>query len=180
MIIEPQYLDLPYLLNLIGSSQPHRFSIHQLSPKIDLNNTKKNRDIKRDIFKISLAIKCYKCQDYGHVAVNCLSPFKIAINDRVLLETPKPDSTISSKVTLMIKKFSVFLSAATTIVSFTVTTVTRPFLSRLYCQHHILCLLYHWSLLLLYVLVTNLFLLYCWHYPLFHCVICLVLNRNSP
>ena len=52
-------------------------------------------------------IKCYKYQDYGHVAVNCPSPFKIAINDEVSIETSKPDSIISLKVTHVIKELTV-------------------------------------------------------------------------
>ena len=52
--------------------------------------------------KISLTTKCYKCQGWGHVAANCPSSFKIDINDGVPIETPKPSSIISLKVTHVI------------------------------------------------------------------------------
>ena len=42
-----------------------------------------------------------------HVVANCLNPFKIVINDRVLIKAPKPDSIISPKVTHVIKEFIV-------------------------------------------------------------------------
>ena len=32
----------------------------------------------RDFSKFSLMIKCYKCQDYEHVAANCPTPVKVA------------------------------------------------------------------------------------------------------
>ena len=67
----------------------------------------KGRTLKKTFSKISLITKCYTCQGYEHVATNYPSPFKIAINDEVFIEAPKPDSTISLKVTHMIKEFIV-------------------------------------------------------------------------
>ena len=78
-------------------------TVSEVEEKSD--NSKSN--IEKDFFKIYLTIKCYKCQGYGHVVVNYQSLFKIAINDGVLIETPKSDSTIYPKVTSVIKKFTV-------------------------------------------------------------------------
>jgi len=109
---------------------PHRINSQTPIHKADNkekgveNNTK---DTKRDFSKISPTFKCYKCQSYGHVAANCPSPFKITINDRVSIETPKPDSTISPKDTDVIKEFSIFYSVDTTTVSFAAATVTCQF-----------------------------------------------------
>jgi len=111
--------------------------------------TIKERTLKMIFFKISPAIKCYKCQSYRHVAANCPSPFKIAIKDRVPIEAPKPDSIISPKVT--------HRSLLSSVLS----------LPWLYCQHHLLRFLYYWLLLSLHVLITSLFLLYCRYYLLF-------------
>ena len=86
----------------------------------------------RDFFKFSPTIKCYNCQEYGHVVANCPSP-KIAINDKVFIEASKPVSAISPKVTPVIKEFNIVPLAATAIVPFVAaTTVVRPF-PRLYC-----------------------------------------------
>ena len=89
------------------------------------NNKSKNTE--KDFFKISPITKCYKCQGYGHVDANCPSLFKITINNRVPIETPMSDSTISLKVTHLIKKFTVIYSLP----------------SLLYYQHHLLYLLYY-------------------------------------
>ena len=70
------------------------------------SDNKKRKNIEKDFFKITPTTKCYKCQGYGHVAANCPSSFKIAING-VFIEAPKPDSTISLKVTPIIKEFTV-------------------------------------------------------------------------
>jgi len=129
--------------------------------KSDESNTK-DKSIERDFSKFSFTIKCYKCQDYGHVTANYPSSFKIVINNEVFIETPKPHSTISPKDTYVIREFSVFPSAATVIIYFATTTVTRHFLPWLYCLHH---LLYYRSLLSLPVLVTDPFLLYYRRYP---------------
>jgi len=56
-----------------------------------------------------------------HIAANYPSPFKIAINDGVSIEAPKPDSTIFSKITSVIREFSVFPLTATAILSFAAT-----------------------------------------------------------
>ena len=61
----------------------------------------------RDFSKLSTTIKCYKCQGYRHVAAKYPSTFKIAITDGVPIEAPKPDSTISLKVTHAIKEFTI-------------------------------------------------------------------------
>ena len=82
----------------------------------------------RDFFKLSTIIECYKFQGYGHITTNCPSPIKITITDGVLIEAPKPNGTISLKVTLVIKELCVFSSAPTTIF-LAVTIVTRPFFS---------------------------------------------------
>ena len=64
-----------------------------------------------------------------HIAVDCTSLVKINIVDRVPIIGPKFEITISLKITLVIKKFSVD-SPATTIGIPTVTSkiVARPFL----------------------------------------------------
>ena len=95
-----QYLksNVPYVI----------LTVSEVEEKYD-NNISKNTE--NDFSKTSLTTMCYKCQGYWHVAANCSNPFKIAINDRVFIETLKPDSIISPKVTHMIKEF----------------TVTRPF-----------------------------------------------------
>ena len=97
-------------------------TVREVKEKFD-NNKRKNTE--KNFFKISLTIKCYKCQGYRHIVANCPISFKIAINDRVLIEASKPDSTISPKVTFVIKKL----------------TVICLFPSRLYYQHRLLCLL---------------------------------------
>jgi len=92
----------------------------------------------------------------GMFAANYLRPFKIVINDRVLIEAFKPDSIISPKVTLVIKKF----------------TVTRPFSSLallptpLSLPHLLL------TFPVVTCLVTNPFLPFCRYHPLFSYGLC--------
>ena len=55
------------------------------TPKTGINsksveNDTKNKSTQRDLFKISLTIKCYKCQCY---VVNCPSPIKVAIDKKL-------------------------------------------------------------------------------------------------
>jgi len=51
------------------------------------SDNSKSKNTKKK-FKISPTIKCYKWQCYGHIAANCLNPFKIDISDGVLIEAP--------------------------------------------------------------------------------------------
>ena len=158
-----------------STTQPHRSSIHPLEFKTNVKNKNinKNRDIKWDFFKISLMIKCYKCQDYGHVVVNCPSPFNIAINDGVLIRTPKPDSTIFFRKSLLRLRSLVFFLPLPRLLSLLQPQLSPTFFFLwLYCQHHLLRLLYYRFLLSFSVLVTNPFLLYCRRHPVFPCGIC--------
>jgi hypothetical protein len=43
------------------------------------SNTK-GKSTEKDFSKLSPIIKCYKCQGYGHVAANCPTPFRVAID----------------------------------------------------------------------------------------------------
>ena len=79
-------------------------TVREVKEKFD-NDKSKNTSI--FFFKISLIIKCYKCQDYRYVAANCPSLFKITVNDRVPIETPTCDIIIFSEVTSMIKEFNI-------------------------------------------------------------------------
>jgi hypothetical protein len=45
---------------------------------VESNAKGKNTD--KDFSKLSPIIKCYKCQGYGHVAANCPTPFRVAID----------------------------------------------------------------------------------------------------
>jgi len=149
-----------------GNAQTPTYKVETKGKSIERNA--KGKSIERDFFALSYIIKCYDCQDYGHVAANCSTPFKIDIIDRVSIESLKPDSTISSKVTSMIKEFNVASSAITIIVSFVaVAPVARPFPSWFYCPHHILCLFY--CRLLLSLLVS---FIYYRHHPLSPCSAC--------
>ena len=78
-------------------------TVRKFKEKSDNN---KSKNTKNDFFKISPTTKCYKYQDYGHVDANYSNPCKIVINDVVLIEAPKPDSTISPKVAHVIKEFT--------------------------------------------------------------------------
>ena len=97
----------------------------------------------RNIFTLSPIIKCYNCQGYGHFTVNYPTPFMIANIDRVFIDTPNPDSTISPKITHMIKEFNVVSPAVTTIVSFVTTTTVfyLPFSTLLSTSPFLLLLL---------------------------------------
>ena len=77
------------------SVQPHRSSTLPSSPRKDV----KDKNTKRNFSKICTTVKCYKCPAYGNVVANCPSSFKIVITDKVCTEAPKPNSTISPKVT---------------------------------------------------------------------------------
>ena len=65
------------------------------------------RTMKRTFSKNNPTTKCYKCQVYRCVVVNCPNPFKIDINNEGPIETHKLNSTISLKVTHVIKEFIV-------------------------------------------------------------------------
>jgi len=79
-------LDLPHLSSPIGlAPPPYKNDVKDKSFKRD----NRNNDIEQEIFKISTAVKCYKCQGYWNMAVNCPSPVKIAIIDGALIEAPK-------------------------------------------------------------------------------------------
>ena len=75
--------------------------------EVEESDNSKSKNAENDFSKISFTTKCYKCQGYGHVAANCPSPFKIVINDRVLIKASKSDSIVSLKATHVIKKFTV-------------------------------------------------------------------------
>ena len=100
--------------------------------------------MERDFSTLSPIIKCHNCQGYEYVAANCPTSSKIPIIDRVFIEAPKPDSTISPKATPVMKEFSVASPAFMTIVPFVATTtIIRPFSSPalLLTQHSLLSLL---------------------------------------
>ena len=53
-------------------------STHKADSK-DKSVDNKGKDTDKEISKLTLTIKCYKCQGYGHVAANCSSPVKITL-----------------------------------------------------------------------------------------------------
>ena len=93
------------------SDQNSKNSVPRVIPTVrevkEKSDNNKSKNTEKDFFKIYPTTKCYKCQGYGYIAANYPSPFKIAINDRVLIEVSKPDGIISLKVTLVTKKFIV-------------------------------------------------------------------------
>ena len=52
----------------------------------------KGKSVANNFAKVSLTIKCYRCQGYGNVAANCSSPSKIALINGVLLVKSELDS----------------------------------------------------------------------------------------
>ena len=52
----------------------------------------KGKNTETDFSTLSPIIKCYNCQGYVHVAVNCPTLFKIVIIDRISMKAPKHDS----------------------------------------------------------------------------------------
>ena len=53
-----------------------------------------NRNKDPDSFRVSSTTKCYKCQGYGHLAVNCPSLVRITIIDETPTEATKSDSNV--------------------------------------------------------------------------------------
>ena len=81
---------------------PHQ--VHTKIPAYKVDNNDKSvestgtgKNPEGDFSTLNPIIKCYNYQGYGHVAANYPTLFKIVIIDRVFVETPKPDSTISRK-----------------------------------------------------------------------------------
>jgi len=57
----------------------------------ELTTTNSNgRNIERDFSTLSLIIKCYKYQGYGHVVANCPSPIRVVI-DKPPITKPMSD-----------------------------------------------------------------------------------------
>ena len=70
-----------------------------------IKNTKidnRNKCLKKKIFKISIGDRCNQCQRYGHIAVDCTSPFKVALINKVLIVSPESERAIYSEITSMI------------------------------------------------------------------------------
>ena len=76
------------------STQPHR-TITLLASHTNYVKGKsferdnRNKGIEKDFSKVSSTTKCYKCQGYGHIVVNCPSPVKFAIIDGATIEAPE-------------------------------------------------------------------------------------------
>ena len=65
---------------------------------------------------------------YGHIAVDCTSPVKVAIINGVLIVSLKSESTISPGITPMIKEFSIASPAIVVVVpAIAATTITSLF-----------------------------------------------------
>jgi len=89
-------------------NQPNRSNTQTPSHRNDIKDKRMGQQKQRPEFpKVTSTIKYYKCQDYEHVAANYPSSFMIVINDGVSIEAPKSDSTISLKVTYVVKEFTV-------------------------------------------------------------------------
>ena len=90
-----------------SSNQNSKNSVLYVIPTVRVKekfDNNKSKNAGKNFSKIPKT-KCYKCKGYGHVVANCPSPFKIDINDGVLIEAHKSDNTISSKVNPVIKEF---------------------------------------------------------------------------
>jgi len=87
-----------------------------------MNN--RNKDPKMKNFKISTCDGYNQCQEYGHIAVDCTTHVKIALINGVFIITPESESAISSKITPVIKEFSV-VPPTTTVVVPAVTAITN-------------------------------------------------------
>jgi len=86
------------------SFQPHRFSTQAPSHKDDI----KGKNFKRDNWNkgpdssgISSTTKCYKCQDYGHLAASCPTLVKITIIDGTHPLKPLSQILMSIPITQM-------------------------------------------------------------------------------
>ena len=78
-----------------SSQYPNQFQAQMSTPKMNTDGKSLKRILKsnkRDFFKISLTIKCYKCQGYGHVAANCPSPVKDTIDKKLFVINSEFDS----------------------------------------------------------------------------------------
>ena len=68
-----------------SGSFSNRFQSQISSHKVDTKGKSienKGKDTDREFSKLAPAIKCYKCQGYGHVAANYPTPVKIALINR--------------------------------------------------------------------------------------------------
>ena len=90
---------------LFPSIQPHRSSTVIPSSRHDIKDTTdkiaesnvKGKNTERDFSTLIPIIKCYNSQGYGHIAANCLTPFKIAIINRVSIKASKPEALSPQK-----------------------------------------------------------------------------------
>jgi len=68
--------------NLIQATESSNQTLDRIITKVEKKSDNTTSVIKessdRDYSKLSLTIKCYKCQGYGHVAANCPTPIKVA------------------------------------------------------------------------------------------------------
>ena len=67
----------------------------------------RNKSPKMKFFKISTGDRRNQCQEYGHIAIDCTSFFKITLINGVPIVATEFESIISSKITPVIKEFSV-------------------------------------------------------------------------
>ena len=79
------------------SFQPNKSSTQTPSHKDDIKGKFLERDnINKgpESSKISSITKCYKCQDYGHLTVSCLSLVRITIIYEIPTEATESDSDV--------------------------------------------------------------------------------------
>ena len=83
MIIGPQRLDLPHLLNPIGLiPKPSHLGMA----------SRANKNQGYESSKVSFTIKCYNCQGYGHLVASCHSLVRITIIDGTPTEATESSS----------------------------------------------------------------------------------------
>jgi len=163
-------------LKFKSTSYQYPHQVHTQKPAYKMNtndkstkSSAKGKNTDRDFSTLSPIIKCYNCQGYEHVAANCSTQFKIAIIDRIFIEVFKPDSTISPKITPVIKEFSLVLFTRLPRLLSLLLLLQLSFafsLSQLYYRHHLLRFHYCRPLLSLSALIVNLCLLCCRHSPM--------------
>ena len=79
------------------SQYPNRFQAQMLTLKTNTNDKSLEKDtkgkgIEKKSSKVSPTIKCYKCQGYEHIIVNCSNLVKIAFVNRVPIAESESDS----------------------------------------------------------------------------------------